>query len=199
MLTAKQHQTYQFIQDYLSRHGYAPTESEIAAGIGIRSRGVVHRYVSALAREGLIQITSGRRRNFQLIQSEAANTGELPIVGTIAAGKPIEAIENHQIFSMTEKLAKPNHFILVVKGDSMIGDNICDGDFIICEKADTAKNGDIIIALIDQHEATLKRFKRHDQNQVMLIPSNPTLQPMLYNAERVTVQGIYKGLIRLTN
>lgn len=197
MLTAKQHQTYQFIQDYITQHGYAPTEAEIAKGIGICSRGVVHRYVTALAEAGYIKIVPGFRRNIELTQQEATGSITLPILGTIAAGRPIEAIENHQVFDVTEALLKPNLFILKVKGDSMIGDSICDGDYIICERADTARSGEIIIALIDQQEATLKRLK-HSNGQIMLIPSNVTLAPMVYDAKRVMIQGIFKGLIRLT-
>jgi len=197
MLTAKQSQTYEFIHNYILNHGYAPTEAEIAKGIGIQSRGVVHRYVTALVKEGLIQTTAGFRRNIQLSGNHSSCMVGLPIVGTIAAGKPIEAIEDQQMFNVTEKLLKPNHFLLKVKGDSMIGDNICDGDYVICEKAQTAKNGDIIIALIDHQEATLKRFKHESHGKVVLIPSNPDLKPMHYTAERITIQGIYIGLLRL--
>ena len=200
MLTAKQHQTYQFIRQYISQHDYAPTEAEIASGIGIKSRGVVHRYVTAIADAGYITIIPNRRRNIRLINdddNQASNTS-LPIVGTIAAGHPIEAIEHYRNFDVVEKLLGNNRFILEVRGDSMIGDNICDGDYIICEKTEVARNNTIVVALIDKEEATLKRFHNNNDGTITLLPSNPRLSPLVYTADRVQIQGTYQGLLRMS-
>lgn len=197
MLTAKQAQVFQFIQNYMTNHRYAPTESEIAAGIGISSRGVVHRYVTALANEGLIRITPSRRRNIELISEYGESSGGLPILGKIAAGSPIDAIEDLEMFQVNEALVKPNRFILVVKGSSMIGDNICDGDLVVCDQANTARPNDIVALLIENQETTLKRMKVNTDGTVTLIPSNPDMSPMIYPADQVQVQGLYVGLVRL--
>lgn len=199
MLTAKQQQTYQFIRKYFLEYGLAPTEAEIATGIGISSRGVVHRYVTALAEQGLLEITAGRRRNIRLLVDESANDGDggLPVIGRIAAGQPIEAIDQQKTLNISHQLLGPKRFILEVKGDSMIGDNICNGDYIICEQRDQIGKNDIVIALVDGQEATLKRWQSNDDGSVTLIPSNPRFSPMVYPAERVMIQGVYLGLLRL--
>jgi repressor LexA len=198
MLTAKQQQTYQFIKHYMQSHGYAPTEAEIAAGIGITSTGTVHRYVTALAAAGCIEIAPDKRRNIRLVDVAAANV-ELPIMGKIAAGYPIEAINAPQFLNISAHVLGENRFVLQVVGDSMIGDNICDGDYIICEKAQTARKGAIVIALIDGQEATLKRLHPNPDGTISLIPSNPRLSALVYAAYRVQIQGIYIGLLRLSD
>lgn len=197
MLTASQHNTYQFIKNYIQKYGYAPTEAEIAMGIGIKSRGVVHRYVHALKDAGYIKVAPGKRRNIALIDKPNQQMYSLPLVGKIAAGYPIEAITNDNALDLTEYLLGPNRFVLKVSGDSMNGDNILDGDYVVCESRTNATSGDIVVALIDNQEATLKRLQREKNNKVKLIPSNISLQPMLYDAERVNIQGIYVGLLRL--
>lgn len=195
MLTARQYQTYQFIARYIQTHHYAPTEAEIAAGIGIKSRGVVHRYLQALVAARFIQTIAGRKRNIRLLKP-LAERGCLPIVGKIAAGQPIEAIEQTQLFHVTEYLLGENRFMLEVKGDSMDGDNIVDGDYIICEKRLLTNQDDIVVALIDNEEATLKRIYYNQDGTVTLLPSNPRLSPVVYSADRVTIQGVFIGLIR---
>jgi len=196
MLTAKQYETYHFIRQYIREFGYAPTEAEIAEGIGIKSRGVVHRYVSALAEEGFITIEPGHRRNIMVTNLAESSTG-LPILGNIAAGSPIEAIEDRRFFDISETIVKPNRFLLEVKGDSMIGDNICNGDYVICKSANTADEGVIVVALVDNQEVTLKRIKCNKDGTVLLVPSNPKMLPMKYPADQVKIQGVYLGLLRL--
>jgi repressor LexA len=196
MLTLSQHKTYHYIQDYIRHNGYAPTVAEIAVGIGIKSRGVVHRYIQALADAGMLEITPNKRRNIRLTLD--THPMSLPIIGRIAAGTPIEAITDQQTVNISDALLGPNRFILEVRGDSMIGDNICDKDYIICEKRNTARNGEIVVALIDNQEATLKRLQRNPENNtITLLPSNPTLSPMVYAPDRIQIQGIYLGLLRL--
>ena len=193
MLTAKQQQTYDFIKRYIAQHSYAPTEAEIATAIGIRSRGVVHRYVTALAEAGVIELVPKRRRNIRLITP----TNELPIIGKIAAGLPIEAIADRTSLNIADIFMGEDRFVLQVSGDSMIGDNICDGDYIICEKTQTARANDIVVALIDNEEATLKRLQFNADATISLLPSNPRLSPMVYPADRLAIQGIYIGLLRV--
>lgn len=198
MLTRKQQQTYQFIRDYITREGMAPTEAEIALGIGIQSRGVVHRYVKALEAAGLIELIANKRRNIRLI-AEEEDSAELPIIGRIAAGLPIEAMQDYRSVNLASTLLGPNRFILEVKGDSMIGDNICDGDYIICESRSTANPSDIAVVLIAGEEASLKRVQKNSDGTVTLLPSNPHYSPMVYPAAEIQIQGIYIGLLRLEN
>lgn len=196
MLTPKQQLAYHFIRDYIFQNGHAPTDAQIAAGIGIKSRGVAHRYVTALVDAGFVRIIKGRRRNIELVEQEEVSLA-IPIIGKIAAGHPIEAIEDRQMLHFADKFLGDRRFILQVKGDSMIGDNILDGDYIVCEKINEARENDIIIALIDGCEATLKRFHPNEDGTITLIPSNPKLSAMVYPADCVIIQGRYLGLLRL--
>jgi repressor LexA len=196
MLSPKQHGTYHFIKDFILQHQYAPTMAEIAAGIGIKSRGVVHRYVQALAEAGLIRVIPGKRRNIELVEDESGT--ELPLMGEIAAGRPIEAIRSHETIDIAYTLLGNDRYVLKVKGDSMIEDGIYDGDLIICEYAEYANNGETVVALVDDESATLKRFHRNADKTITLQPANVCMDPMIYAAGRVKIQGIMIGLLRLT-
>ncbi len=194
MLTRKQEEVLGFIRQFFHQQGYAPTAAEIAAGIGIRSRGVVHRYLKALVEAKQISLLAKRHRNIQLVVAE--NT--LPLIGRIAAGQPIEAIEQQDSLDLINLFLGQNRYALQVKGDSMIDEGILDGDLVVCEQAQQAENGQIVVALIDSEKATLKQFKSNQDNTVTLIPANKSLEPMTYAAQRVRVQGVYIGLLRLT-
>ncbi|MGE3920639.1 MAG: transcriptional repressor LexA [Gammaproteobacteria bacterium] len=195
-LTAKEQETYQFIEQYVFRNNIAPTEREIAEGIGIHSRGVVHRYVTALANKGLLELTPNRRRNIRLQSVSSANPLEIPILGQIAAGRPIEAIAQHKTLNIADKLLGTNRFLLQVKGDSMMGDNICDGDYVICEKRLNAHKHEIAVVLVNNNDATLKRLQSNNDGTITLIPSNPDFKTQRVPAEYVKIQGIYIGLLR---
>jgi repressor LexA len=193
MLTAKQHQAFCYIRDYIDSHGYAPTDAEIATGIGIKSRGVAHRYVRALCDVGLLNVVAGKRRNIRL--TEAPNA--LPLKGKIAAGQPLEIFETQSEFDMVGAFLGPNRFVLQVSGDSMVGDSICDGDYIVCESVNVVGRNDIVVAVIDNQETTLKRVVDNEDGTLTLLPSNPELMPMVYAQERVSVQAKYVGLLRM--
>lgn len=196
MLTMSQRRTYEFIRQYISDNRFSPTVAEIAEGIGIKSRGVVHRYLQALVSAGVITLTPNRHRNIRLMDS-ANEAGGLPLVGKIAAGSPIEAIEQYESVDVANVFLGPNRYALQVEGDSMIEDGIYDGDIVVCERASSADNGQIVVALIDQQEATLKRLMRTPDGMITLMPANAKLKPMVYEPERVTIQGIYVGLLRV--
>ena len=196
MLTLSQRKTYEFIQRFFVSHAYSPTAAEIAQGIGIQSRGVVHRYLKALENAGMIALLPKRHRNIQL--SAAPSSQSLPLVGTIAAGRPIEAIEQQEVVDVTSIFLGPNRYALKVAGDSMIEEGIFDGDIVVCERSQTAQHGQIVVALIDYQQATLKRLHYNSDHTITLQPANPTHQPMVYAAHRVEVQGIYVGLLRFT-
>ena len=199
MLTDRQRATFQFVREYHWRKGFMPKLAEIAEGIGIHSKGVVHRYLQAIAAEGLIKLIPGRHRGIQLIEnhlkSQAAEL-TLPLVGKIAAGQPIEAIPNHDAFNLTAFFLGPNRFVLKVQGDSMIEAGILDGDMVIIEQKDCARDGDIVVALIDKDEATLKYLQQNKDGTVTLLPANQTMQPMNYLAERIQIQGVAVGQMR---
>lgn len=199
MLTDRQRETYKFIRDYCVRTGYAPKLSEIAHGIGIHSKGVVHRHLQAIADAGLIERLPGRHRGIRLCGdlSEREVAGfTLPLVGTIAAGEPIEAIPNQQPFDLTEFFMGPDRFLLRVRGDSMIDAGILDGDMVIVEKRDQGDDGDIVVALIDDNEATLKYLSKNGDGRITLIPANEALQHTSYPAERIRIQGVVVGQMR---
>jgi repressor LexA len=200
MITLSQRKTYEFIKHYIEAREHAPTIAEIADGIGIKSRGVVHRYVKALEQEGFLHIAPKRHRNIELT-SKKPNTPQrmhtLPLIGAIAAGQPIEAIIEHDPINLADIFLGENRYALRVKGDSMINEGICDGDIVVCEHSNTAKNGQIIVALVDNEQATLKRvYYDADNKYITLMPANDSLKPIQYLAERITIQGLYIGLLR---
>jgi repressor LexA len=199
MLTDRQEATYRFIHDYHVRRGRAPKLTEIADGIGIRSKGVVHRYLKALSDAGLIELEHGRHRGIKLTGqlTEGPSTPlTLPLVGKIAAGQPIEAVPDHTTVDLTAFFMGPNRFVLKVQGDSMINAGILEGDMVIVEQRQRAINGDIVVALIDNDEATLKFFHRNKDDTITLLPANDTLRPMIFSAERIQIQGIVVGQMR---
>lgn len=196
MLTPQQHKIYQFIQHYLTTNGYAPTLREIGHAVNIQSRGAVHAHVKALIQVGLVALNKHTKRNIQLTKKKFNNL-QLPVIGKIAAGKPIIAIENIEFINFSQILNQDDRFLLEVKGDSMIEEGILNGDYIICERCETAKNNDIVIALIDTQEATLKKFYRNKNNTVTLKPANVKMQAITYAAERIVIQGRFIGLLRI--
>lgn len=200
MLTRGQHRTLNFIKQFMSQNDYAPTAAEIAAGTGIKSRGVVHRYLRALESAGALALEPKRHRNIILKDQFVIGHKKphLPLVGQIAAGEPIEALQDADSINLAEIFLGENRYALRVKGNSMIDEGIFDGDIVICEQSDTAQNGQIVVALVDRQEATLKRFQRGPNNEVILHPANQAMNPMIYPQNRVAIQGIYVGLLRTT-
>jgi len=203
MLTDRQRQTLNFIRDFIGENGYPPKLKEIGEHLGISSRGTVHRYIRALEDENLIRVSTGRSRGIELVNEETDgdenNTDHentLPVAGTIAAGLPIEAIEDQETINLNDFFIRPGRFVLRVQGDSMIEDGIFDGDMVIMESCQTARDNEIVIALIDQEEATLKRIKNNQDGSITLIPANASMQPFRYSAERVTIQGRIVGQFR---
>ncbi|HEY9199150.1 MAG TPA: transcriptional repressor LexA [Gammaproteobacteria bacterium] len=198
MLTQLESRLLSFIQEFIRRHGAGPTMSEIAAGLGLQSRGTVHRYVQSLVDKGLLEHRPGSKRGLRLAEaeSESARAPTLPLLGRIAAGRPIEAIPGEDEINLSDFLMGPNRYALRVFGDSMIGAGILDGDTVVVEHCDTARDGAIVVALIDDQEATLKRLRRRSDGGVMLIAENPAMPPMIYAAERVRIQGVVVAQLR---
>ncbi len=193
MLTRKQQQSYQFICDYLAEHGYSPSLDEISLALGTRSKTSAFNYVRELEAAGLIRLASGRKRNIELVERSSTS---LPLVGKIAAGQPIEAIENQDHIDLSQFFMGSNRFILKVEGESMIEAGIMNGDMVIIKQQQRAQNGDIVVALIDQNEATLKYLQHNQDSSITLKPANRALPTMHYAAERVQIQGIVVGQMR---
>ncbi len=196
MLTPAQQKTLDFIRRYWRLQGRSPSLMEIAAGIGIRSRGVVHRYVQALIAAGHVRRLPGRKRGLELTEQDSAQAYILPLLGRIAAGRPIEAIPGEGTLDMTAFLLGLNRYALRVYGDSMIEAGILDGDTVIVDARGDAGEGAIVVALIDEQEATLKRLHRRKDGSIQLTAANAALAPMIYSAERVRVQGVVVGVLR---
>jgi len=196
-LTDKQTAALDFIQRYISIHSVSPKLQQIADGIGITSRGVAHRYVQALVDAGFIAVDNGQHRGIRLLKSNPHRPGStIPLLGKIAAGRPIEAIAGDDEIDLSDFFGKHN-FAIRVQGDSMIDAGILDGDMVVIEFRETAENGDIVVALIDESETTLKRFKRSDKGKyIKLIPANSEMEPMVYEADRVRIQGVLVGQLR---
>jgi len=194
MLTKQQQSALDFIRAQIIRNGHAPTLEEIGNHLGVRSRGYVHRIVQALIDKGQLVRGESGWRNIQLLEGEAQPT--LPLLGRIAAGKPIEAIEDQESLNLAEFFMGPNRFALQVAGDSMVGIGILDGDMVIVERRETAGDGDIVVALINGEAATLKRLQHRPDGSIALIAENPAIPPMIYEAAQVQIQGILVGQLR---
>ncbi len=198
MLTDRQRQVYDFICAYQGRCAVPPKLREIAQHLGISSRGSVHRYVRALAAAGLISIEPDRSRGIRIVTGEGggARYGRLPLLGRIAAGRPLEAIAGQDTIDLSEFFVAPGRFVLRVQGDSMVEAGILDGDMVVVQHTESAPDGEIVVALIDGVEATLKRLQRNRDGTITLQPANGLMPPMRYDGARVQIQGVVVGQFR---
>ncbi len=198
MLTPAQRKALEFIRRYRREQEGCPSLTEIATGIGIRSRGVAHRYVEALIAAGHLRRRPGRKRGLELTDVDPAHASAptLPLLGSIAAGRPIEAVPGEDTIDLTAFLLGLNRYALRVRGDSMIEAGILDGDTVIVEARDSADDGAIVVALIDDAEVTLKRLRYRADGSVQLSAANPAFAPMIYGAGRIRIQGVVVGVLR---
>ncbi len=196
MLTSQENNVLKFIRQYLAQYGYAPKFKEIGLAIGVNSQGTVHRYVQALEDKGYIERAKGNARGMNLVDLPLVSAPTIPLAGKIAAGLPIEAVEDQQELNLAEMFMGPELFALRVSGDSMMDAGILDNDYVIIRKQPVARDGDIVVAMIDRVEATLKRFKRKSEREVALIPENADMETMVYAAERVNIHGVLVGQMR---
>lgn len=196
MLSPRQQDAYRFIRDYIRRHGHGPSLAEISAALGIRSRGVAHRYVRALAAAGHVILHPGRHRGISLPEDGDGAGLSLPLLGRIAAGRPIEAIHDQQEIDLSEFFMGERRFVLRVQGDSMVDAGILSGDMVVVESRDHARDGEIVVALIDGEEATLKRIRHNPDGSLTLIPANRALSPTTYSAGRIRIQGAVVAQLR---
>ena len=213
MLTAKQHELLNFIHERLSKTGVSPSFDEMREALDLKSKSGVHRLISALEERQFIRRLPNRARALEVMRmpevtvaagaaqrpvvpAAANDTIEIPLHGRIAAGTPIEALQGTEGFAVPAALLGPGeHYALEVSGDSMVEEGILDGDFALIRKVDSARDGEIVVALIDNEEATLKTYRREGQ-MIRLDPANRAYEPQRYDEDRVSIQGRLAGLIR---
>ena len=197
VLTKRQKELIDYIEDYLGRHGYAPTLEEIGEHFGLSSLATVHKHLTNLEQKGLIRRTWNHSRAIEIVpQQKRAKAVELPLLGRVAAGRPIEALENADSISVPESfIRKRNTFVLRVAGSSMIDDGIRDGDYIVVEERPSAENGETVVAVIDG-EATVKRFYREKGGKIRLQPANDAMSPIVVAAKDLEVRGVVVAMMR---
>jgi repressor LexA len=202
-ITRRQRQVYDFISDFVQKKNYSPSYDEIREGLGLNSLATVHKHISNLEKKQLLTRDYNRSRSIDLLQpkgklkqSMSVNTNlVLPLMGRIAAGQPIEAVENPETISLGDFVRSKDVFVLEVRGDSMQDEHILSGDYVLVEKAKTAHNGDVVVALVEGTDATLKRFYREGDN-IRLQPSNAAMKPIIVPAASVQIQGRVIGVMR---
>ncbi len=202
-LTRRQREIFEFIRDFVRRNGYSPSLEEIGSHFGLSSVATVHKHVQHLVEKGFLQKAWNRSRSVEPVEDAGADVAELvslPILGTVAAGLPIEAIEDEgateRISVPPEMVARPGEtYVLQVRGESMIDEQIRDGDLIVVESRKQARNGDTVVALVSGTEATLKRFYKKG-DRVKLVPANSEMDPIEVHARDVEIRGVLRGLLR---
>ena len=196
-LTKRQREILDYLNDFIQQHGYAPSLEEIGRRFGLSSLATVHKHLTNLQEKGFIKRAWNRSRSVELVPSRLGGRAvELPLLGYVAAGRPIEAVVNTETIAVPEDLVgKRDTYVLRVKGDSMIDEQIRDGDYVIVEERHTAENGETVIALVNGSDATLKKLYR-EQGHIRLQPANPAMQPIIVQADQVQLQGVVIGVMR---
>src|SRR6201995_3232285 len=196
-LTKRQKEVLDYLVSFETKHGYAPSFEEIGKGMKLTSLATVHKHITTLAKKGFIRRGYNQSRSIEILQLPKPpkeqvidrKVQELPLVGRIAAGRPLEAVEERETLSLGDFTHGGNSFALKVKGSSMIEDHIMDGDYVVCEQTQVANQGDIVVALVENEEAPLKRFDREGPGKIRPQPAKAELQPFIYNANDVKIQG----------
>jgi repressor LexA len=210
-LTKRQRQVYDFIAGFVKDNGYSPSFEEIGEGLDLSSLATVHKHITNLEKKGLLRRDYNRSRSIDVLppkgrlkQALAAAASvaaisrpaaALPLVGRIAAGRPVETLENPENISLSDITGTKDVYVLEVRGDSMQDEHIVDGDYVLVEKTKTARDGEIVVALIENSETTLKRFYR-EGDRIRLQPSNKAMQPIIAPAVTVQIQGRVIGVLR---
>src|SRR4051812_25940628 len=196
-LTKRQREILDYLNDFIQQHGYAPSLEEIGRRFGLSSLATVHKHLTNLQEKGFIKRAWNRSRSVELVSSRLGGRAvELPLLGYVAAGVPIEAVVGTETIAVPEDLVgKRDTYVLRVKGDSMIDEQIRDGDFVIVEDRRTAENGETVIALLNGSDVTLKKFYREHGN-IRLQPANQAMQPIIVQADQVQIQGVVIGVMR---
>ena len=195
-LTKRQKDILDYLKDFLHRHGYSPTLAEIANHFSLASLNGVYKHLRALEERGFIRRLSNQSRSIQVLETSLSRQVVLPLLGYIAAGQPVEPVADVEEISVPESfLTRGRNYVLRVRGDSMIDEHIQDGDYVVIEQREEARNGETVIALIDGESSTLKKFYR-EGNRIRLQPANPDLTPLYVDEAQLQVQGVVVGVMR---
>jgi repressor LexA len=196
-ITRRQKEVLDFLTNFVQQNGYSPSYEEIARGLDLSSLATVHKHITNLQTKGLLQRAHNRSRSIDVLppRSPKRSADRLPLMGRIAAGQPVEAIESAESISLGDIIGNREVFALEVRGESMRDEHIVSGDYVLVERTKTAREGEIIVALIDGTDATLKRFYR-EGNMIRLQPSNAEMAPIFAPAASVTIQGKVLGILR---
>jgi repressor LexA len=199
-LTKRQKEILDFLELFLGEHGYPPSYEEIARHFGYTSLATVHEHLENLTQKGYIRKSYNASRSIELVPvgQGGASAVELPLLGMVAAGQPIEAITDQETIAVPEDMIGRGgrNYVLRVKGDSMIDEQIRDGDYVIVNSRNTADNGEMVVALVHGDSATVKKFYRERDGRVRLQPANVSMAPMYFHSHEVLVQGVVVGVIR---
>ena len=202
-LTKRQKQVLDLIADFVEQNGYCPSYDEIAKGLELASLATVHKHISVLESKNYLKRGFNQSRSLELTPKYLQEhrrarpaAREIPLLGRIAAGKPVESVEQRETVSFADFADNPDTFALEVRGDSMIEDHICDGDLILLEHVGEAHDGDIVVALVAGSETTLKRFYREPGNMIRLQPANAAMKPIMVPARDVMIQGRLLAVLR---
>ena len=196
-ITRRQKEVIDCLSSFTARNGYSPSYEEIAAGLGLSSLATVHKHVTNLQTKGLLQRSHNRSRSIDVLpqRPQRKTMDRLPLLGRIAAGKPVEAIETAETISLGDIIGSREVYALEVQGDSMRDEHIVSGDYVLVERTRTAREGEIVVALVDGTDATLKRFYREGA-LIRLQPSNSEMKPIYAPAANVSIQGKVLGMLR---
>jgi repressor LexA len=197
-LTRRQKEILDYLGRYIERRGYAPTIEEIGEHFGLSSLATVHKHLTNLQEKGLVKRAWNRSRALELVPTRVeVKAVELPLMGRVAAGTPIEAVQSTEtIFVPEDMVGRRDTYVLQVKGDSMIDEQIRDGDYVIVEDRQTARDGEMVIALLEGENVTLKKLYRERDGRVRLQPANSALKPLFVDAKHLRIQGVVIGVLR---
>ncbi len=202
-LTKRQKQVLDFIAGFVDENGYCPSYDEIARGLDLASLATVHKHISVLESKNYLKRGFNQSRSLELTQKYVQeqkrfkpDMTQIPLLGRIAAGQPVETVEQSEVLDFADFAGNGNNFALEVRGNSMIDDHICDGDLILLERVSEARDGDIVVALVSGSDTTLKRFYREPGDMVRLQPSNSMLKPIIVPAGEVRIQGRLLAVLR---
>jgi repressor LexA len=202
-LTRRQKEVLDYLADFIERKGYSPSYEEIAEGIDLNSIATVHKHIAALEGKGYLKRGFNQSRSVEISESYLAERGRVPVaessvplLGRIAAGRPVEQVAQGDSLQFSDFAGNASTFALQVRGESMIDDHICDGDFVLVEKTDSARDGEIVVALVEGYETTLKRIYREADGMIRLQPANATMDPILIPAAAVEIQGRLIAVMR---
>lgn len=203
-LTRRQKEVLDYLAEFIEKNGYSPSYEEIAEGLSLSSLATIHKHISSLESKGYLRRSYNQSRSLEIsqhylkeVQRRTAAPGlSVPLMGQIAAGMPVDAAENAEVLHFSDFAGNEGTFALQVRGESMIEDHICPGDFVLIEKTASVRDGETVVALVEGVETTLKRFFREPGGMVRLQPANATMEPIRVPADNVDVQGRLIAVLR---